>query len=104
MRLILFLFTISFFTSVAQTNQQSVIINKIDGVFVFSECKPIAPHDTIGEVSAEVSITGEYPELRDKLVRRAKKKFPTLDGIILNINAPTANVPCPLCAYVIKFR
>ncbi len=72
---------------------------KIDGLFIFSDSKPVMPHDSLGVVDLGFVSGTQYETVRNNLLKRAKRAYPNADGIILNLNKKGLDN-----YYVIKFK
>lgn len=62
-------------------------VNQLQGLYIFSDCKPILDYDYLGTVKSTITFDGQYQSVRDKLIERTKEKYPNADGIILNLKA-----------------
>lgn len=80
-------------------NYSTAEVSKIDGFYVFTESKPILPHDSLGTVDLGFVSGTQYDNIRTNLLKRARKNYPNSDGIILNLNKNGMDF-----AYVIKFK
>lgn len=58
-----------------------------EGVYVFADCKPVKEYQYLGSVKIGISLTGsgQYQDVRDKLIKRAKKEYKDAEAIILNL-------------------
>jgi hypothetical protein len=79
---IIFAFNIDSF----KPNYSTAEVSKIDEILVFSDCKPVMPYDILGTVNLGFVSGTQYETIRKNLIKRAKKSYPTADGIILNLN------------------
>lgn len=90
----------NYFTTNAEANQ-------VQGVYIFTDSKPVQDYEYLGTVKngmvqAPTDITGRpvlgtvcdptYNQLRDDLIKRAKKKYKDFSGIIINPDNNTADV------------
>ena len=73
------------FKSIEQVNNHTATVNQEQGLFLFIESKPAAPHDYMGTVAVSVSWSGKYDEVKSILLKNAKKKYPNADGLIIDI-------------------
>jgi hypothetical protein len=76
-------------------------VHKLNGMAVFIESEPVLEYETLGDVKYDgtFGVSGQYQEVRDALIRKAKKKHKDADGIIIRF--------CNGCtdrADVIKFK
>lgn len=75
-------------------------VNKVDGLFVFTDSQPVKEYEKLGEVKNVISMGGaQYSDLRDKLIKKAKKEHPTADAVILYFHTGSTDR-----AEVVKFK
>lgn len=67
-------------------NESTAEVNKIDGFYVFTDSKPVLPFDLLGDVELGFVSGTQYEDIKLNLIKRAKKKYPDGDGIILNLD------------------
>jgi hypothetical protein len=77
-----FAFTISEY----KPNHSTAETSKIDGFYIFTDSKPVMPHDSLGVVDLGFVSGTQYESIRTNLIKRARKQYPTADGLILNLN------------------
>lgn len=59
---------------------------KFKGVYIFTDADPVQPFEVLGTVSAAGLIgSAEYEPVRDRLLKKALKEYPSTEGIILNL-------------------
>lgn len=59
-------------------------VNKVDGVYVFTDSQPVKDFEKLGEVKLTLGLgSSQYSDLRDKLIKKAKKDYPNTDAVIL---------------------
>ena len=71
-----------------QPTKATAEVESIQGILIFSDCKPIQPYDYLGTVKSTGTggfASGEYASVRDRLIKNAKKDYPNADGLILNL-------------------
>ncbi len=76
-------------TSFNQDSRDTALVNQYEGMYVFSESKPLTRYQFLGTVDTRKVIFADpqYQYIRDYLVKEAKKKYPNADGIILRLSA-----------------
>jgi hypothetical protein len=79
-------FTLAFTTSEYKPNHSTAETSKIDGFYIFTDSKPVMPYDSLGVVDLGFVSGTQYESIRTNLIKRARKKHPTADGLILNLN------------------
>ena len=95
---ILFLFVAASVSYEVKPTTGEVI--QIEGMYIFTDCKPVKEYVYLGTVKNSGGINNpQYSNVRDYLIKRAKKEYDDADGLILTLNAGGADV-CD----VIKFK
>jgi hypothetical protein len=91
-------FAILSFTSPVNSKMEikkaSAEANQYQGVYVFTDSKPVSEYKYLGSVKPKGrgldligGNTGSYSDIRDRLIKAAKKNYPSADGLILNMAA-----------------
>jgi len=57
---------------------------KVQGVYVFIACEPIYDYEYIATVKAKITWTGLSQEAFEKVIKKAKKKYPYFNGLIFH--------------------
>jgi len=52
------------------------------GVFVFTDCTPVNTFSFVGKINKAGGMSSDYNDLRDRLIKKALKKYPSAQGII----------------------
>jgi len=78
-------FILSFTVSRYEPNHSTAEVQKIDGFYVFTDSRPVMPYDSLGLVDLGFVSGTKYENIRTNLFRRARKKYPNADGIIMNL-------------------
>jgi hypothetical protein len=60
-------------------------VNKVEGLYIFTDSKPVMPYDSIGTVELGFVSGTQYESIKANLIKRARKKYPNADGLILNL-------------------
>lgn len=66
--------------------QENAVVSQIEGVYIFTDCKPLSQYDELGVVELYFSGDTQYQSIRDNLIKKAKKKYPEADGLIFDFN------------------
>lgn len=74
------------FKSTDKQQISKTLVNKENGLCVFAECEPDVPYTILGREKVHVAWTGQYTELRDILIKKAVKKYPEAEGVIITSN------------------
>ncbi len=61
--------------------------HKISGVYVFTDSDPTGKYETLGTVKVAIARSAQYTDVRDKLIKKAKKEYPDCQGVVLNLRA-----------------
>jgi hypothetical protein len=77
---------LAFSISKYEPSHSTAEVSKIDGFYIFMDSKPIMPYDSLGDADLGFVSGTQYETIRTNLINRARKKYPTADGIILNLN------------------
>lgn len=64
-------------------DKSAATVNTVEGVYVFTDSKPTQAYDYLGTVNA-MTMNGLYTEERSASIKQAKKKYPTVEGIIIH--------------------
>ena len=57
-------------------------VNSHLGVYVFTDCMPVNGYSFVGKINGAGGLNSDYNHLRDKLIKKAKNRFPSVQGII----------------------
>lgn len=69
-----------------EPNYSTAEVSKAEGFYIFADSKPIMPHDSLGVVELGFVSGTQYETIRNNLMKKARKKYPSADGIILSLN------------------
>jgi len=73
----------------------------IEGLYIYTDSKPVMPYDSLGKVNIGFIVGTEYRQIRNNLIKRAKKKYPNAEGLIINYSTKALDIDE---AIVIKFK
>jgi hypothetical protein len=80
---IILLTSISSFCQTQVVKKDNATVEMAEGVYVFLQSRPVADYEVLGTVKKTGLVwSGKPKEMYRILLRRAKKDFPTCDGII----------------------
>lgn len=94
--------TITFmsFTAVYIIKPNTAEVSQIEGLYVFTDSKPVAEYEYLGTVKNNLSLRGsQYTSIRNKLISKAKKEYPNADAVIMSFSAGGTDK-----ADVVKFK
>jgi len=81
----LVLSTLFAFTAVYEAKNNTAEVDQLEGVYFFANSKPVKEYEYLGSVKIGFTMgNGGYQDMREKLVKKAKKEYPKADGIIYN--------------------
>jgi hypothetical protein len=79
-------------TSLVFSQNNLAVVNKIQGLFVFTDCQPIEDYEVIGEVNTTMGSDEElrksgaqYQPVRDLLIKISKQVNYKAEGLILSL-------------------
>ncbi|MGH1339259.1 MAG: hypothetical protein ACRBFS_24285 [Aureispira sp.] len=78
--------TISATTSIPKSDNNLAEVNRMQGVYVFTDSEPVQDYEHLGTAKGpSLSFSsGQYQAVRDILIKRTLKQFPKADGVILH--------------------
>ncbi len=73
---------------VAEADKALARVEQVQGLYVFTDSRPVAEYDYLGTVNAPGVVMSssqmQYPPVRDALIKRGRQKYPEANGIILH--------------------
>lgn len=83
-----------------QSNYEPVtgLVDKEKGLYIFCNSRPTLIYESIGKVKAGLTMSGTYSQLKNSLINKALKNYPTAEAIIIDTEDNCAT------AEVIKFK
>lgn len=55
---------------------------KVEGLYVFTDCKPVLAYDSLGLVDPGFITGTQYENIRNSIIKRVIKKHPEAEGVI----------------------
>lgn len=88
-----FICALLIFSSIAATvayeaKNSTAEVEQYEGIFIFTDSKPVKEYDYLGTIKGP-SITwdgGQYFGLRNSLIKKCKKDYPSANALILHPN------------------
>ncbi len=77
---------LAFSVSKYEPKHSTAEVSMIEGFYIFMDSKPIMPYESLGDADLGFVSGTQYESIRTSLIKRARKKYPTADGLILNLN------------------
>jgi hypothetical protein len=62
-------------------------VEQMQGLYIFTDSKPVLEYEYLGTVKTTFAVDVQYVGTRDKMIRKAKKKFPEAEGIIIQFKS-----------------
>lgn len=71
---------------VSDNKKNQAEVNEVQGLYVFTDSKPIAEYEYLGTVKNGMRLAGssQYQPVRDILIKKVNKEFPQADGVIFH--------------------
>lgn len=72
---------------VSDKNKSLAEAEQIEGLYIFTDCKPVAEYEYVGTVKSNTLGFGDsqYTGVRDRLIKNCKKDYPEANGIIITL-------------------
>ena len=67
-------------------NPSTAEVNKIEGLYVFTDSKPVMHYDSIGTLEIGFIADTQYESIRGNFIKKAKHKFPNANGLIMKFD------------------
>ncbi len=83
----------------AQSNKGICRVQKNNGIYAFCDNEPICEYEIVERVKSGMSWSGQFTEVRNKLIKKAIKDHPDCDGVVISMAQGGTNR-----AIVIKFK
>ncbi|GIV26866.1 MAG: hypothetical protein KatS3mg027_0680 [Bacteroidia bacterium] len=62
-------------------------VDQYEGLYVFVDSKPVREYEYLGTEKVVLTFgSGQYRDIRDKLIKKVKKEYPQANGIIFHFN------------------
>lgn len=79
--------------TIKQENKKNLATpDQVEGLYIFSFSKPASETTFLGTVKASITLTGNNTEAINKMVKKARKEYPTAQAIIVNSDFDKADV------------
>ena len=69
--------------NVPESEYAKARVIKQSGIYVFTECEPISKYKVVDREKVTMTWSGQYSEIRDKLIKKTVKHTPDAEGVIL---------------------
>src|SRR5688572_6745184 len=77
--------TLVAFSGKFTADNSTASVNQVQGCYIFVDSKPIAEYEYLGTVEVRrVNYGSQYQPVRDALIKEAKKKYPSANGIVFH--------------------
>jgi len=90
---VLIVVAVGFSTNHYTSDKATATVNQVQGVYVFIDSKPVAEYTYLGTVDTKgvVTTNPQYIVIRDRLIKRIKKDWPSADGVIFSFSSGSAD-------------
>lgn len=69
-----------------EPKKSSAEVEQYEGLYIFTDSKPLMETEYLGTVKSTFGAT-QYEDVRDKLIKKAKKEFPKAEALIISLKA-----------------
>ncbi|GAB4457020.1 MAG: hypothetical protein OHK0036_20720 [Bacteroidia bacterium] len=84
---VIVLIMFSFKTISYEPKLNTAEVEQFEGIYVFVDSKPVREYDYLGTEKVVFTLgSGQYRDIRDKLIKKVKKEYPQANGIIFHFN------------------
>lgn len=59
-------------------------VEMYQNIRVFTDCKPVAEYEYLGTVKVSFAASNQYSDIRNVLIKNARKQYPNSEAIIVN--------------------
>lgn len=71
-----------------EVRKSTAEVDMINGFYVFSDSKPVSEFTFLGSIKGtDWEMNPQYTNIRDGILKRARKKYPDANGVILHLNS-----------------
>ena len=83
----------SFFLQAKQDPGQLATVNQLQGLYIFTDCRPVNQFQYLGSVKNGFRMAGssQYTAVRDRLIKKVKADYPAANAIIFHLNDKSAD-------------
>jgi hypothetical protein len=72
------------FTAIYEPSKATAEVDRIEGVYIFTNSLPVMEYEVVGKVKASISFgSGQYTDVRSLLIKKCKKEYPEANGLIM---------------------
>jgi hypothetical protein len=58
---------------------------QVQGLYIFTDSKPVSDYEYLGTVNVSMSMSGQYNDVKNSLIKKTKKDFPNAEAIIITL-------------------
>ncbi len=62
------------------------VANKVNGIYVFTDAEPVMDYEILDREKSGISWSGQYSEIRNRLIKKALKGNKSAEGVILTFS------------------
>ncbi len=67
-----------------QLKKSTAEVETYQGLLIYTDCKPVMEYAYLGTEKVSIAWSGKYDEVKNILIKNAKKNHPNADGIIIS--------------------
>ena len=71
------------FTALYEPKNATAEVDQFAGIYVFKDSKPVKETEFLGTEKVGFSMSGSYEDVRDKMIKKVRKDYPSAEAIIL---------------------
>jgi len=75
---------LAFAAATYEPKKETAIAEQMEGLYIFTDSKPVLEYEYLGTLKAAIGWSGQYQSVRDHLIKKANKKFPSADALIFH--------------------
>ena len=75
------------FATTYQPKENTAEVEQMEGLYIFTDSKPVMDYEYLGTLKASIGFSSQYQSVRNKLVKKAKKKYPEAEAVIFHFKA-----------------
>jgi hypothetical protein len=78
---------LAFTFSQYEPRRSTAEVEQMQGLYIFTDSRPVMEYEYLGTVKTVLTWDPQYQGVRNKFIKKARKKFPKADGLILHFKS-----------------
>lgn len=75
------------FKTLYDARKNTAEVEQMEGLFIFVDSKPVQEYEFLGTEKITIGLgSGQYTDIRNKLIKKVKKEYPTADGVLIHFS------------------